>query len=272
MFEALTFFSTPAGLTFTGGVAALSIIFWDWRAALAALLVVQIAVSALSVNLFSAPSQWALIQIAVMALACTILALSAVQTMRVSLSARQSGSFLLRLMAILLFVGGWRLLNVAPDFPKFGPEVSSLFGWLAVCALLTLGLGENPLFVGAGLLLWFVPVQAMAAVVLGIPALVAMVGILELLVALVCSYLLLVEQGPQAQAAETLTDIAFPDSLASGAMRERTPVNSLRDRLAGRPRDSADHAAPALPRTGHPDERLNDPTAAMAPKARTGPL
>ncbi len=215
MFEALGFFSTPVGLTFTSAIAAASIVLWDWRAALAMLLTVQVAVAALTVNLFAVPSQWALIQVAVMALACMILGLSAAQTMRDSLSARQSGSFFLRVMAVLFFAGAWRLLDVQPNFPKFGPEVSTLFGWLAICALLTLGLGANPFFTGVSMLLWFVPVQAMVAVVLGIPALVAMTGILQLLVALVCSYLLLVEQAPYMQAKETLTDIAFPDNLAA---------------------------------------------------------
>lgn len=223
MVEGLAIFSTPAGMTLVGLAAAVSIILWDWRVTLLTVLFVQGAVAALTVDLFSVPGQWALIQVAVMALACVILGLSAAQTMRHSMSARQSGSLLLRLMAALFFAGVWVLLDFAPSLPKMGPEVSGLFGWLAICAVLMLGLGTNPLFAGAALLLWFVPVQAVVAVVLGIPALVALTGILELLVALVCSYLLLAEQAPRLEPVATMTDIAFPAAKPE-AKREPAPL------------------------------------------------
>ena len=239
--EVLSVFSTPAGMTLVGMVAAMSIILWDWRVTLLVVLFVQGAVAGLTVDLFDVPGQWALIQVAVMALACVILALSAAQTMRQSMSARQAGTLSLRLMAVLFFSGVWILLDYAPSLPEVGPEVSGLFAWLVVCAVLMLGMGANPFFSGAALLLWFVPVQALVAVVLGIPALVAMTGILELLVALVCSYLLLAEQTPSVQpAVETLTDIAFPTGLAE-TERERVPAwprEALRRRL-GSPRQAA---------------------------------
>jgi len=259
MFDALSALSTPAGLTFTGVVAAMSIILWDWRASLAALLVVQSAVAVLSVNLLAVPGQWALIQIAVMVLACAILALSAAQTMRHSSSAQQSGTYLLRLVAVAFFAGAWELLEVRPDFLNFGPDVSSFFVWLAVCAALTLGLGANPFFTAVGLLFWFVPVQATAAALIGIPALVAMIGILQLLAALACSYLMLVEQAPQSLAHETLTDISFPEGRDLEATRERVPATSLRERLA-RLRGSSARSQYA---------RMPDVTAGGAPTTQT---
>ncbi len=264
MFDALSGLTTPAGLTLTGFVAALSIVLWDWRASLAAAFFVQVAVAAVAVNLLSAPPQWALIQIAVMALACTILGLSAVQSMRHSLSAQQAGSYPLRLMAIVFFTGAWELLGIRPDFLGFGPDVSSAFVWLAVCAALTLGLGVNPFFTAIGLMLWFAPVQAMTAALLGIPALVAMIGILQLLVALACSYLMLAEQAPQALAPATLTDIAFPQGRDLDMGRERTPATERRARLPRLPRRAPvrSETAPApdaMPPSGAPSTRTKTP-------------
>lgn len=271
MLEGVALFSTPAGMTLIGMVAAVSIILWDWRAALLAVLFVQASVAALTVDLFDVPGQWALIQVAVMALACLILALSAVQTMQQSLSARQAGSLPLRLMAVLFFTGTWILLDYAPSLPKVGPEASGLFGWLVVCAVLMLGMGTNPLYSGVALLLWFVPVQALVAVVLGIPALVALTGILELLVALVCSYLLLAEQAPSVQPVETLTDISFPTGPVE-TDRERVPAwstEALRRRL-GSPRQAAAQAGND-PRSG-PERSTGSggKTAGASPQERTG--
>ena len=257
---ALAFFSSPIGITFTGAVAALAVIVWDWRFALGALFTVQAAVGAATVHLYQTPAQWILIQTAVMGLSCIILGMSATQTMMSSPTARQAGSLSLRLMAVLLVYSGWRLLDIELTLPGIDSGVAQLYGWLAVCAMLMLALGANPLFGGVAFLLWIVPTQAFVATVLEIPSLVALLGILELLVALACSYLLMAERVPVSQKGQVLTDVAFPNQLPyvreqhdsgsllgsiGSAVTRRKP--DLERQGASPPRDAADEtdAAPS---------------------------
>jgi hypothetical protein len=76
--------------------------------------------------------------------------------------------------------------------------------------LILMGLSDDPLFTGVAMLLWCVPAQAVVWVLLGIPALIALIGIAELAVALACSYLVLSAQQPAENKQAVLTDIAFP--------------------------------------------------------------
>jgi hypothetical protein len=112
---------------------------------------------------------------------------------------------------------------LTPNLPVVGTDVAELFVWLALCALLMLGLGDNPLFTATGLLLWCVPAQALISIILAIPALSALIGIVELLVALACSYLVLVELLPVAATRSVLTDIIFPEQDAVLRMDDESP-------------------------------------------------
>lgn len=207
------FLSSPTGLVATGALATVTVLIWDWRVALPVLFMVQAAVSLITVDQSSAPLQWGLIQTAVMGLSCAILGMSAARVMQDSPSSRQSGSFWLRLMTVMLLYGVWRLLDVNVTLPEMDPGFAQILGWLAICALLLLGISTNPLFTGVAIMFWIIVVQAFVATVLGIPSLVALVGILELSVALACSYLLVAERAPMRRA-QPLTDIAFPDYLS----------------------------------------------------------
>ena len=93
--------------------------------------------------------------------------------------------------------------------------MTQLFFWIASCALLTLGLGANPLYAGVALLLWMIPVQAIVAVVLQVPSLVVLVGILEILIALASSYLLMSDYSTDQAPQTVLTDISFPTEITS---------------------------------------------------------
>ena len=97
---------------------ASAVVIWDWRYVLIALLFVQFSVGVSLANTGEAPIQWMIIQFAVMALACTIIALSAHQAMPSSRSARQSGTWWLRFMAIALLFGGWRIIQMNPTYLK----------------------------------------------------------------------------------------------------------------------------------------------------------
>ena len=141
------------------------------------------------------------------------------QVMKSSPAARQAGSLWLRLMAVLLLFGGWRLLDINVTLPGVDADLAQLLGWLALCALLMLGLGASPLHAGVALLLWLAVVQAFVAMVLEVPSLVALIGILQLFVALACSYLLIAEWTPVQRSRPILTDVAFPEHAAPAEMR-----------------------------------------------------
>jgi hypothetical protein len=89
-------------------------------------------------------------------------------------------------------------------------------------------------------------------VLLGIPALIALIGMLELVIALACSYLVLVEQLPVTEAPPILTDIAFPDLTAREAPAPVAPTPNL-DWLGDRARGwwrRLRHDAPVFRRPG----------------------
>lgn len=216
----LTFFSTGFGLMVVGAIAAAIILFWEWRLALAGLFVVQVGVATVAVQVEQIPGEWAGVMTAVTALTCLILALSAQQVPR-PVSLRQSGTFLLRAMVLVVVFLGWQALRDSIRIPELVPQVTALFVWLGLCVLVMLALSDNPLFYAVALLLWCVPVQAVVGVLLGIPALIALIGMLELAIALACSYLVLAEQLPVAEAPPILTDIVFPDPTARD-----TPVSA----------------------------------------------
>jgi hypothetical protein len=206
----LTFFSTSFGLMVVGMVAAAMILFWEWRLALAGLFVVQVGVATVAVQVEKVPAEWAGVMTAVTALTCLILALSAQQVPK-PVSLRQSGSFLLRAMVLVLIFLAWRAMSGSIRIPELVPQITALFVWLGLCVLVMLALSDNPLFYAVALLLWCVPAQAVAGVLLGIPALIALIGMIELVIALACSYLVLTDQLPVVEQRPVLTDITFPD-------------------------------------------------------------
>lgn len=210
MFDLLSFLATPAGMTATALLAAAIILAWEWRIALLGLVLIQIAVATVVVQRHGMPAQWALVQIAVTCLGCIILALSQTHAAVFSRSLRQSGTWALRLLVVGLAFFGLRLIAVNWVMPELDGDTTRMLVWLALTGALILAFGENPLFAGVGLLLWCVVIQAVIGPLLGIPALVAMIGILELLLALACSYLILAEEAPESSAGQVISDVSFP--------------------------------------------------------------
>ena len=244
----LGFFATPTGFTAIGVIVAAIIVVWDWRLALAGLVLVQLGVAEATVLQQGMPAEWGAIMVGVMALAAVILALSARRT-QTHTSLYQSGTWSQRGLIVALVYASWRLLDWHMPLPEFTTGLSDLFFWLGLCVLMILGMGENPLFTALALLLWLIPAQAVVAVLLGIPALVALVGMIKLLAALACSYLILVEEAP-VEEAPVITDITFPAAgVGSLTVERRGPIATpslldwLRERLPTRLR-RADVADP----------------------------
>lgn len=209
-FTNLGFFASGFGLLLIGAIAALAILIWDWRASLAGLVVIQLGVCTMMVLVHNVVPQWAIVQVLVMLLCSLILALSGNQ-METSRTLHQSGNWLMRVMALVMLIVSWRLFELEVPLPVLDGQIGLLFAWLAVCALLTLSLSDNPLFTGAALLLWFIPVQAVASLLVPIAGLIVIMGALELFLALATSYLILSEAYVvEEQEPVTITDITFP--------------------------------------------------------------
>jgi hypothetical protein len=216
------FFATGAGLLTISLAAALIIIAWDWRVALVSLWFIQIGVVGLSIDLYSISMQWALAEILVMLLCCLILAISRIQA-HSSRSERQAGNWLLRTMGLALLFIAWRLLDPQIILPILAPNVVQFFTLLSISALLIIALGDNPLFTGVTFLLWLMVVQVIVSVLLPLPVLVALIGSLQLLLALSCGYLVLADRVPKIEQQRIATDITFPDTLPGIVRRgERT--------------------------------------------------
>lgn len=207
-------------LNFAGGMlgpiigvaTALMIVIWEWRIALLGLFVIQVGVAGAASTSGQLPADWAGVMVVITGLACLILALSA-QRMTRTTTLYQSGTWQLRALLLGLAYVGWVLAEVRLPLPAVSPDLADLFVWLMLCMLVMLGLSDNPLFSTIALLMWLVPVQVVAAVIVNSPALVALIGTLSLLLALAGSYLVLVEQVSTEDAAPVVTDISFPSDL-----------------------------------------------------------
>lgn len=210
-----SFWLSSTTLFVIGALAALSILLWDWRASLPLLLLVQLGAGQIAVQRLGAPQEWATIYLLVIVLSCTILALSLLQ-LPSSRSQAQTSNRLLRAMLLLLLGIALRYLDVRISLPLIDESTALFFIWLVACSLLTLALTDGPLFTAIGLLLWFIPAQTLAMVLLPIPALVALLGSLNLLLTLSCSYLILAESETLLARSQPMTDITFPRERAAG--------------------------------------------------------
>ncbi|MEX1019748.1 MAG: hypothetical protein WDZ49_08820 [Litorilinea sp.] len=212
IFQALGFLSSNSGLLVTGALSALVILLWDWRVALAGILLVQLSVATAGVILHSVPPQWAFVQTVVVGLVCLMLSLSArAQKLRPAL--RQTGTWVSRGLLLGMFLAGAWFLDVQVTLPGMDPLVMELFVWLVLCGIMLMGLSDHPMYNAIGFLLWLIPMQLVVAVVVPHPTIVAMVGLLVLLTGLATSYLVTVEHIPPEDRGLVLTDLAFPQQI-----------------------------------------------------------
>lgn len=200
----LALFATGNGVLLLGALAALIVLLWDWRVGLAVLFVEQLGVAALAVAVQNAPAQMMLVQTFVIGLSCLMLATSGLQV-HVGRSGRQSGGWLFRLLVLGLLAAALTSLDLRFVLPEVSPAITRLFGWLGLIALLMLALGDHALFTAVALLLWCVLGYAVAAFYAPVAEVMVVIGLVELAVALTCSYLILAERLPQQQRA-MLTD------------------------------------------------------------------
>lgn len=205
----LNFFASGMGILAIGASAIAMLLFWEWRVFLIGLCIIQLGVVVLVAKIHQAGLEWVQVQILVNFLCVAIFYLSA-QQIRFALPYQQPGSWFVRVMAITLLLICWRLFAVKLPLPLLAPPIAQLFLWLSVCALIILGLGDAPLSTGVALLLWLIPVQGFIQVLLPEFRLFVLIGMIQILCALSCSYLMLAARRPVVAKATIPTDIAFP--------------------------------------------------------------
>jgi hypothetical protein len=206
-----------------GGLAAIMILAWDWRVSVPALILIQAGVGQMIVNLYGVPQTWALLYLLVLLLSCAMLSLSVLQ-IRTKTPAPRLTNWFFRLTLLTLLVIGLAFLDVRVTIPNMSETDSQLFVWLALCAILILAITDNPLDSAFGLLLWFIPVQAVAAVLLPVPPLVAVLGSLQLIVGLACSYLILIDVSARIVRQRPITDVTFPTQGLPGPTIQEAPA------------------------------------------------
>ncbi|MCC9075256.1 hypothetical protein FKZ61_003895 [Litorilinea aerophila] len=225
-FTSLGLWTGDLSLLAAGLAAALIVLVWDWRASLVGLVAVELGVALAAIRHLSLPLPWATIQGLVIVLACLILALS-IRQVAAHASLYQAGTWMLRVGALLLAFWAWLSLRQWLSLPMLEGGLMDLFIWLGLCVLVLLGLSDNPFYTGVGLLLWCIPAQVIVSALLAVPALIAIIGILELLLALACSYLILAERLPEESEKLVLTDIVFPEPTARREMPTRGSARRL---------------------------------------------
>ena len=191
-----TLFASAAGVLLLAVVAGAIFIIWDWRLALAGAVLIHLGSSSVLVHIHNVPGIVAGGQMLAVLLCAAMLALAGfLQTSAVSL--RQGANWPLRSLALLFIVGAWWFLDPGYTLPFFSQPETELLIWSALCALAFWSFSGSPLLGGVGVLLWSALVYAVAAVLLPGSGLAAVVGIADLLLALACSYLVLVEPAAQ---------------------------------------------------------------------------
>jgi hypothetical protein len=131
-----------------------------------------------------------------MGICILMLATSGIQV-QMGRSGRQSGGWFFRLLVLLLMGMALQALDLSFVLPEFAPALARIFGWIALIALLMLSLGDNPLFTAVALLIWCVLGQVLAAIYAPVAEVTVLIGLVELVVALTCSYLIVAEGLPR---------------------------------------------------------------------------
>lgn len=208
-----SFFASGLGILTIGAIAVVMLLLWEWRLLLVGLCVIQLGVVVLMSQIHQIDQEWARVQLLVTVLSAAMLLLSARQ-IRFALPYQRPGSLLIRLMAVTLLLLCWRFFDFEVPLPVLAPVLSQLFLWIALCAMIMLGLGDAPLSTGIALLLWFIPVQAFIQVLLPEFRLFVFIGIIQILSALACSYLMLAARLPETSTIVIPTDVSFPTATA----------------------------------------------------------
>lgn len=240
-------FATGVGILLLAAVAGAMFVMWDWRVALLGAVLVHFGSSSVLVLIHEAPGLVAAGQVLAVTLSAVMLA-SAGFLHPHSLTLRQASNWLLRLAALALVAAAWWYLDPGYVLPSFSQPETDFLLWTAICALAMLSFSNSPLMAGAAVLLWSTPLYALAAVLLPGSGLPAIVGIADIVIALACSYLVLLEPSAARRAAGGVTfGVVFRTALA--AVSARALRGAEDSTSADAPQPTASSALPSQART-----------------------
>lgn len=230
-FSLFGFFATGYGVLLTMALTASLLAIWDWRMMLPVIVIVQLAVGTLLVTFHDVAPRWMLVQLVVMIFCCAMLGLSVVQ-MRSTTLLRRRNNLMMHLLLAPLLVAAWWLLKIDIPIDGLNGVLRQLFVWLAAVAIVQMSIGSDPMSVGVGLLIWCIPLQALAVRFTPIPTLMAMIGLMELMIALACAYLVLTDRNP-ALAPPKQPLVLVRDRNRPSAPSAPAPIPVTRPRPAG---------------------------------------
>ncbi len=199
--------STP--IIVIGLLAALVVLAWDWRISLPAVLLVQWGLGRLSAQRALIPEEWISVLSWVVAASLCMFVLSILQSGR-SPRVGRLGTLLFR--SLVLGLAAFLLYSAKIDawLPLIDGELTRLILWVVVCALLTTASTSDALNNGLALLLWLMAAEIAILTVTPASVVVVLLGILFLVVALACSYLIMAENVGLVDLQRPTTDAVFP--------------------------------------------------------------
>lgn len=185
-------FATGVGILLLGAIAGTLFVLWDWRIALLGAVFIHLGACSILVLVHGVPGLVAAGQLLAVTLAAAMLAIAGFLHAD-SKSLHQGGNWALRLLALIFVVIAWWYLDPGYTLPYFSQPETDFMLWTGMCALVMWSFSGSPLMAGAALLLWSTPMYALASVLLPGSGLPVVVGITDVILALACSYLVLLE-------------------------------------------------------------------------------
>jgi hypothetical protein len=190
---AFQFFSTGYGVLFTMVIAGWMLTVWDWPFTLPALILIQLSAATLLITFHAIPQQWMFVQLGLIIISSLLLAFSAGEA-RFTAPLRHRNTLGLQLIVSAILVTAWWMLDIDIALPVLNSALRHLFVWLAVVALVMLGMANDPMSVGIAILLWCIPIHGIAVLFTPIPVILALFGLMELALSFACAYLIVVDR------------------------------------------------------------------------------
>lgn len=242
--------ATGSGILFLAALAASIVLIWEWRWALVGSALLLLGVSSVTATLHGIPAlitanQWLSIVVGIL-----LLGLSA-RYHPTGIVTRANANWLLRALALSFLLGAWWVVDPGVRAPLFSQVETDLLIWVALCGALLLSLTASPFFMGIGFLLLLAPLQSIAPVLMPGAGLSIFVGIAQILVALACAYLTLMQSAPVANQHRVTAPLNTPVAAQPSTAPTQTTRPSPRP-VFRRPAPFPTRTAPAATASSEP--------------------
>jgi hypothetical protein len=180
-------------------VAGSIFVAWNWRLALVGAILLHLGIVSILVHIHDVPGELAAGQVVAVMLCAAMLGIAGwLQPQPLTL--QQGTNWPLRSLALLFVLAAWWFLDPGYTLPMFTQLETELMIWTALCGLALWSFSGSPLLGGVAVLLWSVPLFALASVLLDGSGLAAIVGIADIVIVLACGYLALLDPSAQRRA------------------------------------------------------------------------